>query len=65
MISAFSSPWKTPPMMVVTHEMGFARRAADRVLFMDQGAITASTHDFFNAPRAQRAGCFLSRILSH
>jgi glutamate/aspartate transport system ATP-binding protein len=54
-------------MIVVTHEMGFARRAADRVVFMDQGAIieTASTDDFFNAPRAERARCFLSRILSH
>jgi glutamate/aspartate transport system ATP-binding protein len=54
-------------MIVVTHEMGFARKAADRVVFMDQGVIieTAATDDFFNAPRAERARCFLSRILSH
>ncbi len=54
-------------MIVVTHEMGFARKAADRVVFMDQGAIieTAPTQEFFNAPRAERARLFLSRILSH
>ena len=54
-------------MIVVTHEMGFARKAADRVVFMDQGAIveTASTQQFFDAPRAERARLFLSRILSH
>lgn len=54
-------------MIVVTHEMGFARKAADRVVFMDQGAIveTAPTQQFFDAPRAERAQLFLSRILSH
>jgi glutamate/aspartate transport system ATP-binding protein len=54
-------------MIVVTHEMGFARKAADRVVFMDQGAIveTAPTQQFFDAPQAERAKLFLSRILSH
>jgi glutamate/aspartate transport system ATP-binding protein len=54
-------------MIVVTHEMGFARKAADRVVFMDRGAIveTAPTKQFFDAPRAERAQLFLSRILSH
>jgi glutamate/aspartate transport system ATP-binding protein len=53
-------------MIVVTHEMGFARKAADRVAFMDQGAIVeiAPTQQFFDAPRAERAKLFLSRILS-
>jgi glutamate/aspartate transport system ATP-binding protein len=54
-------------MIVVTHEMGFARKAADRVVFMDKGAIveTAPTQQFFDEPRAERAKLFLSRILSH
>ncbi|WP_315762594.1 amino acid ABC transporter ATP-binding protein [Bradyrhizobium sp. SZCCHNS2005] len=54
-------------MMVVTHEMGFARKAADRIVFMDHGSIieTAPTKQFFEAPRAERARLFLSRILSH
>lgn len=54
-------------MIVVTHEMGFARKAADRVVFMDQGAIveTAPSQQFFDAPCAERARLFLSRILSH
>jgi glutamate/aspartate transport system ATP-binding protein len=54
-------------MMVVTHEMGFARKAADRVVFMDHGSIieAAPTEQFFDAPRAERARLFLSRILSH
>ena len=53
-------------MIVVTHEMGFARKAADRVVFMDKGAIveTAPTQQFFDEPRAERAKLFLSRILS-
>jgi glutamate/aspartate transport system ATP-binding protein len=53
-------------MIVVTHEMGFARKAADRVIFMDKGAIveTAPTQQFFDEPRAERAKLFLSRILS-
>lgn len=54
-------------MIVVTHEMGFARRAADRVVFMDQGAIVevATAEEFFAAPKSERAQAFLSRILSH
>ena len=54
-------------MIVVTHEMGFARKAADRVVFMDQGEIVeiAPTQQFFDEPRAERAKLFLSRILSH
>jgi glutamate transport system ATP-binding protein len=54
-------------MIVVTHEMGFARKAADRVVFMDQGAIVerASPADFFDRPQSERAKDFLSKILSH
>ena len=54
-------------MMVVTHEMGFARRVAHRVAFMDGGRIVedAPTAAFFGAPRSERARQFLSRILSH
>jgi glutamate transport system ATP-binding protein len=54
-------------MMVVTHEMGFARRVAHRVVFMDDGQIVeAGTPDaFFAAPRSDRAQQFLSKILSH
>ena len=54
-------------MMVVTHEMGFARKVADRVVFMHDGAIveSASNEAFFNAPRSERAQAFLSRILTH
>jgi glutamate/aspartate transport system ATP-binding protein len=54
-------------MMVVTHEMGFARKVANRVVFMDQGEIVedALTDDFFNKPRSERAQKFLSKILSH
>ena len=54
-------------MMVVTHEMGFARRVAHRVVFMDEGRIVeaASPHEFFSAPRSDRAKDFLSKILSH
>jgi len=54
-------------MMVVTHEMGFARRVADRVIFMDQGEIIedSPTKTFFSAPVSQRAKLFLSKILSH
>lgn len=54
-------------MVCVTHEMGFARRVADRVIFMDRGRILddAVTHEFFDAPeqRSPRAREFLSRIL--
>ena len=54
-------------MMVVTHEMGFARRVADRVIFMDAGAIVedAAKDQFFGTPRSERAQQFLSKILSH
>jgi glutamate/aspartate transport system ATP-binding protein len=54
-------------MVVVTHEMGFARRVAQRVLFMDHGRIVedADTDRFFTAPETQRAREFLSKILSH
>jgi glutamate/aspartate transport system ATP-binding protein len=54
-------------MMVVTHEMGFARKVAHRVIFMDQGEIVedAPTADFFGQPRSDRAQKFLSKILSH
>jgi len=54
-------------MMVVTHEMGFARKVADRVVFMDEGRIEedAKTDDFFGSPRGERAQIFLSKILTH
>ena len=54
-------------MIVVTHEMGFAKSAADRVVFMDKGAIVEidETQAFFAAPRSERARLFLSRILAH
>ena len=54
-------------MAVVTHEMGFARKVADRVAFMDQGAIVedASKEAFFGTPRSERAQIFLSKILQH
>jgi glutamate/aspartate transport system ATP-binding protein len=54
-------------MMVVTHEMGFARKVANRVVFMDEGAIIEDrpTEDFFNNPNSDRAKDFLSRILDH
>jgi glutamate/aspartate transport system ATP-binding protein len=54
-------------MMCVTHEMGFARKVADRVIFMDHGRILddASTDDFFGTPRVARAHMFLSKILHH
>ena len=54
-------------MMVVTHEMGFARKVAHRVIFMDQGEIVedAPTEEFFGQPRSPRAQTFLSKILSH
>jgi ABC-type polar amino acid transport system ATPase subunit len=52
-------------MAVVTHEMGFARQVADRVIFMDHGKIVeeASPEAFFSAPRADRARAFLQQIL--
>ncbi len=54
-------------MMVVTHEMGFARKVPDRVIFMDGGKIVEDCpkDEFFGAPRSPRAQEFLSKILSH
>ncbi|MFC4669674.1 amino acid ABC transporter ATP-binding protein [Seohaeicola nanhaiensis] len=54
-------------MVVVTHEMGFARKVADRMVFMDHGEIveTAPPEDFFTAPRSQRCRDFLDKILNH
>ncbi|MFZ5509377.1 MAG: amino acid ABC transporter ATP-binding protein [Pseudomonadota bacterium] len=54
-------------MMVVTHEMGFARKVAHRVIFMDQGQIVedAKKEEFFGTPRSERAQLFLSKILHH
>lgn len=54
-------------MVVVTHEMGFAREVADRIVFMDQGTILedSTPEEFFASPREERARLFLSRILNH
>jgi glutamate transport system ATP-binding protein len=54
-------------MIVVTHEMGFARKAADRVLFMADGSIVeeATPENFFTKPSSERAKDFLSKILAH
>ncbi|MET7394086.1 amino acid ABC transporter ATP-binding protein [Dactylosporangium sp. NPDC005572] len=54
-------------MIVVTHEMGFARHAADRVVFMADGQLVeeAPPADFFSAPRSERARDFLSKVLTH
>jgi polar amino acid transport system ATP-binding protein len=54
-------------MIVVTHEMGFARKVADRVVFMDQGAIieVASPESFFASPKSERTRDFLGKILQH
>ena len=54
-------------MVCVTHEMGFARRVANRVVFMDGGRIVeqADARSFFEAPRSERARDFLAKILSH
>jgi glutamate/aspartate transport system ATP-binding protein len=54
-------------MIVVTHEMGFAHKVADRVVFMDAGEIIedSATEQFFREPRSERAQQFLSRILRH
>ena len=54
-------------MMVVTHEMGFARKVADRVVFMDAGEIVeeAPKEEFFSTPRSERAQRFLAKILQH
>ncbi len=54
-------------MLCVTHEMGFAKAVADRVIFMDQGQIVEQNnpHDFFNNPQNERSRDFLSKILGH
>lgn len=54
-------------MMVVTHEMGFARKVADRIVFMDAGEIVeeAPKEEFFSTPRSERAQRFLAKILQH
>ena len=54
-------------MVVVTHEMGFARRAADRVVFMADGQIVEQNtpHEFFSNPQSARARDFLSKVLEH
>ncbi len=54
-------------MVVVTHEMGFARRAADRVIFMSEGEIVedGAPDEFFTAPKSARAKDFLGKILTH
>jgi glutamate transport system ATP-binding protein len=54
-------------MIVVTHEMGFARRAAHRVVFMSEGTIVEDSvpDQFFTAPRSERAQDFLGKILTH
>ena len=54
-------------MICVTHEMGFAKAVADRVIFMDEGQIIEQNnpHDFFNNPQSERSRDFLSKILGH
>ena len=54
-------------MLCVTHEMGFAKSVADRVIFMDQGQIMEENnpHDFFNRPKNERTQAFLAKILEH
>ena len=54
-------------MIVVTHEMGFARRAANRVVFMDDGQIVEADppEEFFTNPKSDRAKDFLGKILTH
>jgi len=54
-------------MIVVTHEMGFAREVANRVIFMDEGQLVESAppREFFSSPKHERTKLFLSKILSH
>jgi glutamate transport system ATP-binding protein len=54
-------------MIVVTHEMGFARKAADRIVFMADGAIVeeSTPEDFFTNPKSDRAKDFLSKLITH
>ena len=54
-------------MIVVTHEMGFAKKAANRIIFMDQGLIVEENNpnNFFASPQTQRCKQFLEQILQH
>jgi general L-amino acid transport system ATP-binding protein len=54
-------------MICVTHEMGFAKAVANRVVFMDKGEIVESNvpHEFFDRPQNERTKLFLSQILNH
>ena len=54
-------------MVVVTHEMGFAKKAADRMIFMDEGMIVESgpVNSFFEKPKTERCKLFLDQILQH
>ena len=54
-------------MLVVTHEMGFAKKVADRVIFMDAGQIIEENtpDEFFNNPQSERTQLFLSQIIDH
>jgi len=54
-------------MIVVTHEMGFAKKAADRMVFMDEGKIveTGNPEGFFENPKTERCKLFLEQILQH
>jgi polar amino acid transport system ATP-binding protein/general L-amino acid transport system ATP-binding protein len=54
-------------MIVVTHEMGFARRVADKMVFMDQGQIVevGPTERVFEAPKSERFAAFIQQILNH
>jgi ABC-type polar amino acid transport system ATPase subunit len=54
-------------MCVVTHEMGFARQVAHRVIFMDEGQLveTGKPAEFFDSPKTDRAAQFISKILTH
>lgn len=54
-------------MIVVTHEMGFAREVADRVIFMDQGTVLEDREAvaFYDGPKEERARQFLSKIINH
>jgi len=54
-------------MLIVTHEMGFARRVADRIVFMEAGSVVeqAAPEEFFTAPREARTRAFLQAIVGH
>ena len=63
--ASLSQEWIT--MVIVTHEMGFAREVADRIIFIDQGAILEDTSptEFFEHPKHERTRLFLSCVLKH